>query len=352
MIKEKIVDKVISGIGKKNRLQITPALVSDEKELDDFPLSQLFIYNFDRTNSASKFLHAQGGALNEKIAMIGHPCDGRALIELSKRLQVNIENVFTIIMEDIGIVTPKSLLKLLKAENIEANSVIGEFLTSEKLILELNGGKTKELKLGDKINITDNCSRCFRKKLDSDYDMAITWISLEPLSKQLILKIGSPKGEEVLQKSKIKATKLDDSKVKAFEETQAAIIKSAEEKREKDIQDFLANSDRISEIAKCNMCGICINSCPVCFCVSCILKKQRKDKTIDNLTYQLTRISHVGDSCVGCGKCSSNCPKGLPLSLIFQSINNSIKEEFDYIAGTKELPMPRSIESIKKSMES
>ncbi len=78
------------------------------------------------------------------------------------------------------------------------------------------------------------------------------------------------------------------------------------------------------------MCGMCIRGCPVCYCVDCILTKKRKEKNINKETYQLTRIAHVADRCVECGNCDNNCPTHLPLSLYFQSLNDSFKEKFGY----------------------
>ncbi|MBD3354027.1 MAG: hypothetical protein GF364_21270 [Candidatus Lokiarchaeota archaeon] len=70
------------------------------------------------------------------------------------------------------------------------------------------------------------------------------------------------------------------------------------------------------------------------------LKEQRKEKTIDKITYQLTRISHVGDACVGCGKCDMNCPTNLPLSFYFQSLNDMVRDDFGYIPGCDESATP------------
>ncbi|MHA1729157.1 MAG: Coenzyme F420 hydrogenase/dehydrogenase, beta subunit C-terminal domain [Promethearchaeota archaeon] len=353
--------KLVSGIPKGNRFSIKPELVGGNTEKQEilFPLSQLFIYNFNRTDSASKFLQKylskqlqEGRLENEEIIVIGHPCDGRALMELSKRQQVNLDNIFLIIMEDIGIIPAGEVRKFLKKEEIDQELIVDEFLTEDKLYFKFKSGDIKEFKLGDKINIHENCSRCYRKKLDNYFDLSVTWITLDPFSKQLILRVGSDKGEKVLEDSKIEKIHLEKEKVKTLITIQEKLSAAAKEKRDNDLKNFLENSDRIKTIADCNMCGICINSCPVCFCVSCVLQKQHKEKTIDNLTYQLTRIAHVGDACVGCGKCDQNCPKGLPLSLYFQSVSEFVRQEFDYTAGFDMKPLPRSIQSINKGLES
>ncbi|MBN2157578.1 MAG: 4Fe-4S dicluster domain-containing protein [Candidatus Lokiarchaeota archaeon] len=350
LIREKIVDKVISGEGKRNRFQISPLLESDPKKLEEFPLSSLFIYNFDRINSASKFLHKKaGGALTEKIAMIGHPADARALIELGKRLQVELNNVFVIVLENIGTIQANDVINLLKEEGIDPESVEDDFLTDEEYQIKLKDGTIKKYPLGKKIDITDNDKRADIKKLDQNFDLGITWITLEPFSHELILRIGSEKAKDLFSKLTIKKVEVNTKKLDVLLKKQSEIMEKARIQKEKDISEYLSRPDRINELAKCTMCGVCINACPVCFCTDCILQKQRKEKNIDNLTYQMTRVAHIGDSCVNCGKCDINCPTHLPLSLYFYSVTTKIKNEFKYETGMKKKePIPRSWTALER----
>ena len=97
------------------------------------------------------------------------------------------------------------------------------------------------------------------------------------------------------------------------------------------------------------MCNTCIRVCPVCYCVDCVLQKMRKNKSIDKVTYQLTRIAHDADRCVECGNCDNNCPQNLPLSLYFQSLNDAFREKFGYEAGMSLEDIPfRSAKAISE----
>jgi formate dehydrogenase subunit beta len=145
----------------------------------------------------------------------------------------------------------------------------------------------------------------------------------------------------LFSKLNIKKAELDEKNVEALTQKQFDVMEVSRIQQVQDVGEFLS-SDRIHELAKCTMCGICINACPVCFCTDCILQKQRKEKNIDMLTYQMTRVAHVGDSCVNCGKCDMNCPTNLPLSLYFYSMNEKVKKEFRYYTGMDEEPIPRS----------
>ena len=57
-------------------------------------------------------------------------------------------------------------------------------------------------------------------------------------------------------------------------------------------------------------------------------------KTLDKISFVTTRFTHVGDTCVECGKCSTNCPLNIPLDLFFQSMRDKFKKERGYSAGS------------------
>ena len=101
LLDNKLVDEVVGYKIAKDRFAVNAlAMTAKDKEaLLNFPLSQIMVYNYARTDSATKFLHTKmGGALEKKVGMVGRPCDIRGLIELAKRFQVNLDNIFTIVV--------------------------------------------------------------------------------------------------------------------------------------------------------------------------------------------------------------------------------------------------------------
>ena len=353
LLSEKIVDKIIGAkikvnkkSGEVDRFTISPELWKDPKDSENFPLSNLIAYGYARTDSASKFLHKSvEGAKEEKIALIARPCDTRALIELSKIKQVNLDNLFIIALEDRGMVLNISK-ELKKTKDIDPSKIIKEKIGENKLLFLFKDGKIKELK----IDIADNCSRCTRK-IPVIADISISDIGLSIDSDEIILKVYSENGNNVLEKSGVKLTKLNEKIKKDHEDQLNDIIKASKEKRAKDLKEWreLPQAEKLEMLKKCTMCGMCIRGCPVCYCVDCILQKKRKDKNIDNITYQLTRIAHDADRCVECGNCDNNCPMHLPLSLYFQSLNEVFKEKFNYTPGESLEDIPfRSANAIKQ----
>ncbi|TKJ19345.1 MAG: hypothetical protein CEE43_15660 [Promethearchaeota archaeon Loki_b32] len=337
LLKEKVVDKIIGAqlrVDKKSgnidRFTVQPKLAEKEEDVKDFPLTPLIAFGYARTDSASKFLHKSvAGAMNEKVGLIVRPCDTRALIELAKIKQVNLDNLFIIGIEDRGMM-PKAGREMRSNKDVDPTKIVKEKVGDKGLIVKMEDGSTKELNL----TVAENCLRCYRK-IPVIADLTVSDLGIPIDSDEIILKVYSDKGSEILDKSGIKKKTLPDKEKKAHSTKFNEIIEKAKEKRAKDLEEWekLSQEDKIAELLKCTACGICIRGCPVCYCVDCILTKKKKDKNIDNVTYHLTRIAHDADRCIECGNCSNNCPQNLPLSLYFQSLNEAFKEKFDYEPG-------------------
>jgi len=336
LLKDGVVDKIIGAEVKisrrtdeEDRFSINPKIWEKADEIEKFPLSNLIAYGFSRTDSASKSLQEMENSKDQKIGVIARPCDIRAIIELAKIRQVNLDNLFIIALEERGVVLDVSR-GMRKVKEFEASDIVKEKVTEDGLTFLLEDGSTKEMDF----EISENCARCVRKSPKIG-DLSVTDIGLPIDSEEIILKVYSDKGGEVVENSKVDTKALPDDIKETHQAEMEKLIVAAEEQRKKDLEEWenMSQAEKIELIDKCTMCGMCIRACPVCYCVDCILSKKRKDKQIDNISYQLTRIAHVADRCVECGKCFNNCPMGLPLSLIFQSLNEQFQEKFQYQAG-------------------
>ncbi len=337
LLKEKVVDKFIGAqlrVDKKSgdidRFTVQPKLMEKEEDVGNFPLTPLIAFGYARTDTASKYLHKSVmGAMNEKVGLIARPCDTRALIELSKIKQINLDNLFIIGIEDRGML-PKAAREMRKIKDVDTSKIVKEKVGDKGLIIKMDDGSKKELNL----TVAENCLRCFRK-IPVVADITVSDLGLPIDSDEIILKVYSEEGINVVEKSGVSKKPLTDNIRKAHTEKYNVIIKNAKEKRAKDLEEWAKKpqKEKIAEILKCTMCNTCIRGCPVCYCVDCILQKKRKAKNIDKATYQLTRIAHDADRCVECGNCDNNCPQNLPLSLYFQSLNEAFKEKFNYEAG-------------------
>jgi formate dehydrogenase subunit beta len=353
LLKEKYVDKVLGAATKvdkktnqEDRFTVSPVVYEKEDDIKTFPLTNLIAYGYARTDSAAKYLHKTlEGALKDKVAIIARPCDTRALIELAKIRQVNLENLFIIAFEDRGMI-PSASKEIKKIKDIDPTKVVKEKIGDNGLIVKLDDGKVKEVP----INIAENCSRCTRK-IPVVADIGITDLVIPIDSDEIILKVYSEKGNELIEKSKISTKPLPNDIKQNLVDKIKEIKNAALAKRAKDLEEWdkLSQAEKIERLQKCTGCGICIRACPVCYCVDCILQKKKKEKTIDNVTYQLTRIAHVADRCVECGNCDNNCPQNLPLSFYFQSLNEAFRKKFKYTSGESVEDIPfRSGKAIRQ----
>ncbi len=351
MLKEKIVDAIIGFEVKKTRYQLGPVAIEDPNKVTEIPLSAYMVYNFARTNSAAKFLHEKmNGAKDKKVALIARPCDIRGLEEISKRWQVNLENLFLIGTECYGTLSFQDAPKKYESQEIDPEKVVKEALSEDTVTVWIDGGKSKSIKLDSKFNRFDSCNRC-PDKISDKADL-----TLADLEGTFILTPQTNKGKEVLKKAidskAISVQKADEALIKKKEELLHKLIETGNTQRESAISEFLKSSPEkrfkliVESYEKCRRCGVCINSCVVCFCKDCIVQQKRKE--IDPALYCLTRLGHMGDSCIQCGKCGQNCPAKIPLPFIHLIFLQKVQDAFGFIPGKKDDAPPRSGEVIKQ----
>ena len=160
MLKEKIVDAVIGFETKKTRYQLAPVAVEDPDKMTDVPLSTYMVHNFARMNSAAKFLHTKmNGANDKKVALIARPCDIRGLEEISKRWQVNLDNLFLIGLECYGTLSFQTAPKTYEAQGIDPQKVEKEALGENSVTVWVEG-KSKSLNFDGKFDRFESCNRC------------------------------------------------------------------------------------------------------------------------------------------------------------------------------------------------
>ncbi|MHA1519535.1 MAG: Coenzyme F420 hydrogenase/dehydrogenase, beta subunit C-terminal domain [Promethearchaeota archaeon] len=332
LLAENYVKEVLSGTEKRNRFAIVPEFTSDPAALANFPLSQLLTYGYTRTDSASNTILHSKKALDTKVAVISRACDVRAMVELDKKLQLEWDNLFIIGLHDMGYISNKTLKKWYKAEAIDESTVVSERLTQTEFILKFADGTMKKEPLSSTFNIASNCSRCVEKSHPLA-DFLLGTYGLPEDSDDFIITPQSSRAEKIVEALQWSSKQIEGGLAEKYDSIATSIIDACAIKREADLDAFMSNEDRFSLLIKCTACGMCVNACPVCFCAVCNLKAQVKAKTMDKMTFITTRFTHVGDTCVECGRCTTNCPMNIPLDLVFQSLRRTFKKKRGYVAG-------------------
>ena len=360
LLEEKIVDSVLGFEIRKNRYDLFPKAFEDPKQITLLPLSQYLAYNYTRVNSSSKFVHKNMDPRNKKIALIARPCDTRAFIELSKFNQLKIENLFIIGTRCIGSISAADVQKVITDLKLDPEKVEIEELGLDSLKI-LVDGEIQEIKFNDTINRWDNCNRCAKRE-PAIVDLLLDFY-FDDSKKVITLTILSEKGKEVLEKTKsskkIELEKTKAADVKKREDLIQKIMTQAKEYREKTIAEFqnLTDEQKFERIAKeflepCRVCGQCINACPVCYCPECDIARRRKEKEagFDANLYLLTKMAHMGDLCIGCGKCTIVCPAKIPSAFFYDVLTDYVKKAFGYEPGKSiEDLYPRTMKAIKKT---
>lgn len=278
----------------------------------------------------------------KKIGMVLRSCEVRALVELVKLKQANLDDVLLIGMDCYGRYENTDFLKLQAAG-----------ATTEAFLESAQAGKTEN----DGCDVAGACKIC---EFPSPDNVDIRLCLFGAGQGTLYVEAVSEKGEQALQAAKVKfgdnpsgraeaVKKLTDSRIAAKDAAFAAY-------REK-TNTFDALNERLAACINCYNCRV---ACPVCYCKECVFVtdtfRHKGEQFIgwaggkalkmptDTTFYHMTRITHIAAFCVGCGQCTSACPNDIDLMPIFRTSAEKAQARFDYQAGRSvDEPQPLSI---------
>jgi formate dehydrogenase subunit beta len=349
-LKTKQVDAVITVRAKNNdRFSGIPVLITDPDELDNTAGS----LHCSIPNTVRFLKEYLDGGIGKKLAFVGKPCDIRAVIELQKRHQIELDGLILIGLNCTGTISPATARKMYETEfKVSPSDVIREDIDDGQLTITLKNGKTKSkdlAKLEKKgLGRRDNCQRC-EINIPTFADMACgKWGTENEENPGTFIEVYSAKGrnlvEQAIANRYIEIEKPSQESIKHRQEKDRIETEHALEKQSKDFDPIMAMtySERlaywINEFEKCIKCYGCRDACPICYCETCLLEANRDFLEAGvippDALFPLTRLAHVGDSCVNCGQCQDACPMELPLSLLFSLQNARMSEIFEYKSGT------------------
>ena len=311
------------------------SLITKPNELDN----AVPFYPFMPTN-AGKLLSrfTINGSTIEPVLAILKPCELRAFIELVKREQGHLENLYTISSTCGGVYPLKTATE----------STVEKHLSHYWDLV----------KKGDiNADVRPACMGC-TDFIPYTADITVDLIGNNELEKKCNLILNTKKGEELAQdiKGEVVDQTLDNEKLKKFYDKR----ETGKKKLLNEITVKLKGLDDVINIfGRCIGCHGCSKVCPICYCTLCTfdspdseykpskfeseLKRRGGLKVPPNtIYYHIGRLTHVGISCVGCGSCEDVCPVDIPLSLIFKKVGESIQQTFGYTPGkdiNEEIPL-------------
>ena len=333
--------KAVFSLKKINKnSDVAYSLITDPKELDD----SVPFYPTMPVNAGyllSRFTMKKPST--EPVIAVLKPCEIRAFVELIKREQGSLENVYILSFTCGGVYTHKMV-----AEDA----------------IENNLSKYKQaLKSGEILdNLRPACRSC-DEFIPYNADITVDLSCKGDIDKQVTMLLNSEKAENIAKDSngKIADKSLDNKKLENFKTKR---IKE-KEKLYKEIDSKIKGLDNlIDTFGKCISCHACGRVCPICYCTVCefespdseykpsnfeteLLKRGAMRVPPGTIYYQLGRLDHIAISCVACGACSDVCPVDIPVSLIFKKIGESVQKMFDYVAG-KDLDEDLPLSTFKK----
>jgi formate dehydrogenase subunit beta len=267
-----------------------------------------------------------------KIAMVLRPCEIRAVVELAKLKQVNLDDVLLIGMDCHG-----------RYENTDFAKFQAQGGTSEAFLANAQAGKTAT----PDFDICGACQICEFPTADN-VDMRLCAIGAEEGA--VFIEAVTEKGEQALEKAGLKPGAAPAGREGAVK----TLVAARTEARDKKFAEFRADTSSYEgladKLAACINCYNCRVACPVCYCKECVFVTDTFRHTgeqfmmwadqngmlklpNDTLFYHLTRMTHMSLFCVGCGQCTSACPNGIDLMPLFRTCADKTQARFNYQAG-------------------
>ena len=343
----KRVDAVLAIRARNgNRYDGIPVLITDPQEV----IGTAGALHCASPNIARFVKEYLDGASDLRIAVTCRPCDAKAIIELAKREQVNLENLLLVGLNCTGTLPPVAAQKMFHEEfGVNPADVVGEDIEDGKLTIRLKDGAEKERDLAELeakgYGRRENCRRC-ETSIPTMAEVACgKWGVVD--RKATFVEVCSEKGSDLvdgaIEAGCILVEQADDEAVKIRERKQEAATGLARKWQERDFAPFKAMSldERFDywfgQFSQCIKCFGCRDACPICYCTDCWLEPDRGfvigGEIPPDVMWPMVRAVHVMDSCVNCGQCQDVCSMNLPLSRFIFMLNREIAAIFKYEPG-------------------
>ncbi|MHB1043565.1 MAG: 4Fe-4S dicluster domain-containing protein [Eubacteriales bacterium] len=274
-----------------------------------------------------------GEGAGGRTGVVLRPCEARALVELVKLRQASLESILI-----IGVDCPGTF------ETGCYRSMAREGLISQAAWL---ARAAREGCVPDDPAFRRACRIC--PEITTPHAaLNIGWIGMD--GGHLLLECADDLAQELKDKLGLTAGDGPPGRSALLKELKAA-RRAVRGETLSETGSSVNSHDAVLELlAGCRTCYNCRRACPICFCRQCVFSGETFDYMPEKyyqlagkkglikmppgaLLFHLTRINHMGMSCVGCGHCESACPNEIPLTALFQFLGQKAGSIFDYVPG-------------------
>lgn len=337
LLSKGLVDALLVPRDLPSKSNVVQSLVTKAEELDTVnPFAPVLPVTTARIVSSMTKVSPS----HSRLGVVVRSCELRALTELVKLKQASLENIVLIGVDCFGTMSVCDYGTFAK----DKTSPTEEFLKGA------TDGKVDA-------SVREACQACeYPHPLNADITIGLIGV---PFDKGLLLVANTPQGETVLDGLELPQGSGMDERVTAINRLVSEKAKKRDELFEQTQQESHGLEKLTSTFAACIGCHNCRDMCPVCYCKECVFdsptfdfeadkylgwasKKGGLRMPTDTLLFHLTRLNHMGTSCVGCGLCQEACPNEVPVFRIFRSVGSKLQDVFEYVPGRSledELPL-------------
>ncbi len=348
-LETKAVDAVLTVQPRdNNRYDGIPVLITNPAEV----INSAGSLHCVSPNIARCLKEYLAGAAILKIAVTCKPCDARSIIEIAKRLKINMNNLILIGLNCTGTLPSTDAKQMFKQEfDVDPDEVVKEDIEDNKLTIELRDGRKIEKDLAELEEKgwgrRENCRRC-EINIPVMADLACGKWGNDG-KKQTFIEVCSDKGADFIQQAiKAEVIKVETPSAAAIEtrkKKDKEAIELAKKWQERDFSQMrqISLQEKFgywsSQFNQCIKCYGCRDACPICYCEDdkCHLEAKRelvsRGEVPPDILFPMVRIMHVVDSCVNCGQCQDACPVEIPLSRLIHMLQTELASTFSYEPG-------------------
>jgi formate dehydrogenase subunit beta len=355
LLEKGVVDSIILPKGLPSKDGFVQTLIQDPKMLDGVCILSPTM----PVQSARVVSNLTVKNLGKKVGAVLKACEIRAIVELTKFLQVKLENLYM-----IGVDCPGTF-EVYDYAKMAQEGKAGEELTKTLL----KGMERGENNPPSGYAFRTACQMCEYPVPRGDIVMRLFGY---PSEKEIGIEVAERLEKEIEEKGILTYSENEPAnrsevinKVTAerskkrdalFEEFRGVV---------KDLRSFL---DRFSTCIRCHNCMV---ACPICYCKECVFRtaifEHEGDQFLrwadrkggirmptDTMMFHIIRLSHMVTSCIGCGLCDSACPSRLPVATLFRSVGDRIQKMLNYVPGrdVKEAPPVATFKEDELKIES